>query len=62
MNRVKKYTAFTLLELLVTLAIMSILVSLAAPSWSTLVAERKINFQVWELRRALELARSLAVS
>lgn len=62
MNPVKKYTAFTLLELLVTLAIMSILVSLAAPSWSMLVAERKINFQVWELRRALELARSLAVS
>ena len=62
MSLVKKYTAFTLLELLVTLAIMSILVSLAAPSWSKFVAERKINLQVWELRRSLELARSLAVS
>ena len=61
MSLVKKYPAFTLLELLATLAIMSILVSLAAPSWSRFIAERKINLQVLELRRTLESGRSLAV-
>ena len=62
MNSFKHYSAFALVELLVTLSIMSILVSLAAPSWAAFLAERKINLQVWELRRTLELARGLAVS
>lgn len=61
MSLVKKYAAFTLLELVVTLAITSILVSLTAPSWSRFIAERNVNLQVWELRRTLELARGLAV-
>lgn len=62
MSLIKTNAAFTLLELLVTLAIASILVSLAAPSGSRFIAERTINLRVWELRRTLELARGLAVS
>ncbi|MDG0971147.1 MAG: GspH/FimT family protein [Porticoccaceae bacterium] len=62
MNLTNKNMAFTLLELLITLIIVSILATLAAPSWSKFIAKQKINIQVWELRRTLELARSFAVS
>lgn len=62
MNSIKYSSAFTLIELLVSLGIISILMALAAPSFQRLAARTAIKNQAWEIRRSLELARSLAVS
>ena len=53
---------FTLAELLVSMAILAILAALAAPSFNNLLNRQAISHQAWEVRRALELARGLAVA
>lgn len=52
---------FTLIELMVTLTVMAIVLSLAAPSFASLLASNRISTQTNELIGALNLARSEAV-
>ena len=52
---------FTLIELMVTLTVMAIALSLAAPSFANLLASNRISTQTNEIIGALNLARSEAV-
>ncbi|MBX2858619.1 MAG: GspH/FimT family pseudopilin [Cellvibrionaceae bacterium] len=52
---------FTLMELLVTVAIVGILTSMAAPSFSTFVQDRKHKASLNDFRNALAYTRSEAV-
>ncbi len=57
-----KYSAgVTLVELMLTLAVMAILVSLAAPSFNETIARSRLGTQSNELVAALNLARSEAI-
>lgn len=62
MNSIKILSGFTFIELLVSLTILSILLSLAAPSFHRTLTRTAIKTQAWEIRRALELARGLALT
>ena len=62
MNSIKTFSGFTFVELLVSLTILSILLSLAAPSFQRAITRSAIKTQAWEIRRALELARGLALT
>ena len=52
---------FTLIELMVTLTVLAIVLSLAAPSFASLLASNRMATQTNELIGALNLARSEAV-
>ena len=52
---------FTLIELMVTLAIAAILVSIAVPSFSVMIAQNRMAGQLNEFTAALNLARSEAI-
>ena len=52
---------FTLIEVIITLMIASILASIAAPSFSTLIKSNRITSSVNELTAALYLSRSEAI-
>jgi type IV fimbrial biogenesis protein FimT len=52
---------FTLLDLLITLTVAAILLSLSVPSFSTAIQNNRMTTQVNELNTALSLARSEAV-
>lgn len=52
---------FTLLELLLVTALIAILVSLALPSFSSLLERLRVRQSTMELKNALQLARSEAV-
>jgi type IV fimbrial biogenesis protein FimT len=56
-----KDLGFTLVELMVTLTVLGILLSLAAPSFTTLVANNRIATETNELIGALSLARAEAI-
>lgn len=53
--------AFTLIELMVTLAVLAIVISLAAPSFSNMLQENRLSALTNELQGSLQLARSEAV-
>ena len=62
MNSYKARVGLTLVELIVGLAILAVLLGLASPSFRPFINRQVVRHQVWELRRALELARGLAVA
>jgi type IV fimbrial biogenesis protein FimT len=57
----RKERAFTLIELLITIAIMAVLVTLATPSLQALIRNNRITGQANELVAGLMLGRSEAV-
>ena len=62
MNSQQLIRGLTLVELIIGLAILAVLLSLASPSFQRFTDRQIIRHQIWELRRALELARGLAVT
>ena len=57
-----KLSAFTLLELLLTMMIISMLSLLILPSYFSYQNRQAISLKAWEIKTALELARSIAVA
>jgi len=57
-----KQMGFTLLELLVVVAIIAIVMSIAAPSVSTLLSNSRVSSETTKIVEALNIARSKAVS
>ena len=62
MNRYANTRAFTLLELIITLAIAAILLVIATPSFTNFTQKRAVSQKTVQVRSALELGRGLAVS
>jgi len=62
MRVLKSIQGYTLVELLVSLVVLSCLLSLALPSYSGYKSRRAISIKTWEIKRSLEFARSLAVT
>jgi type IV fimbrial biogenesis protein FimT len=60
-TRAGQMRGFTLLELLITLAVAAILLSIAVPSFSTAIQNNRMTTQINELNSALSLGRSEAV-
>ncbi|WP_417660587.1 GspH/FimT family pseudopilin [Pseudomonas sp.] len=52
---------FTLIELMVTVAVLAIVITVAAPSFSNLLADNRASALANELQGALQLARSEAI-
>lgn len=61
MYKNKKTSGFTLMELIIILAIVAILASMAAPSFSNIIQTNRMSTQYNELLGTLSLARSEAV-
>ncbi|MEN8320832.1 pilus assembly FimT family protein [Acinetobacter junii] len=55
-----KNRGFTLIELMVTIAILAIIATLAAPSFGNFVAEQKLNGSTREILLSVDLAKSRA--
>lgn len=61
-HRRAAHAGFTLVELLVALAVLAILVSIGIPSFQNLIAENRVSSAANNLQLALQLARSTAAS
>lgn len=57
----KNQNAFTLIELMVTLVVLAILAAIAAPSFTTMVANNRSSSLGHELTAAINLARAEAI-
>ena len=62
MSQLAGMRAFTLIELIITLAIAAILLVIATPSFTNFAQKRSVSQKTVEIRGALELARGQAVS
>jgi type IV fimbrial biogenesis protein FimT len=56
-----KIKAFTLVELIITLAVAAILAAIAAPSFADIIKSNRLTTQINELAAALNLSRSEAI-
>ena len=61
MQRTKKNHGFTLIELMVTIAVMAIIATMAAPSFGNMLNRQDLNKSSQELIAILNKARSVAV-
>ena len=61
MKKIKRPYGFTLIELVVTLLILTVLVVIAVPTFATMFNKQKLNKSSHELVSILTQARSLAV-
>ncbi len=59
-RNIKKSQGFTLIEMLMTLAIVAILISMAVPRYEQFVAQQDVKRTTQQLRDHLELARTYA--
>lgn len=57
----KSVKGFTLIELMVTIAVLAIVISMAAPSFAGMLQDHRISTLSAELQGALQLARSESV-
>ena len=57
----KKTSGFTLIELMVVVALVAILAALAAPSFLTQIANQRVSSAAQDLQSLLQLARSEAI-
>ena len=62
MSRFTLSRGFTIVELMITLAIAAILLAVAVPSFTDFVQKRAVSQKTLQVRNALELARGLALS
>lgn len=60
MLEAKKNQGFTLIELMITIAVMAIIATIAAPSFGNLISEQKLNRSIRELVLAINQAKSQA--
>lgn len=56
----KRYKGFTLIELMVTIAIMVIIATMAAPSFNNIILKQNLNKSTRDLVIVLQKARSKA--
>lgn len=61
-SMVRSARGFTLMELMITLTILGILMSLAAPSLSQFITEQRLKSVSFELQGSLMLARNAAMT
>ena len=61
MVNIQKSQGFTIIELMITLALASILLGLAAPSFSDILKDNRLTTQINKLSASLNLARSEAI-
>ncbi|ENW97682.1 pilus assembly FimT family protein [Acinetobacter sp. NIPH 298] len=57
-----KYKAFTLIELIVTIAVLAIIALMAAPSFSDMITRKKLESSAREVAMKISEARSQAVT
>ena len=57
----QKNKGFTLIELMITIAVLAIIATMAAPSFSQMLNKRKLETELKDLTHVLSLARSQAV-
>ncbi len=58
----QKNNGFTLIELIVTIAVMAIIATIAAPSFGNLIEKRKLDAETRELSFVLSEARAQATT
>ena len=60
MQQIKINHGFTLIELMVTIAVMAIIATIAAPSFGDMIARQKLNTSTRDLMMAINQAKSQA--
>lgn len=60
--RWRQQRGFTLIELMATLGVMAIVVTIAVPTWQSFMARQQVDSDVRALNHALAMARSEAVT